>query len=98
MNIDLTGKRAIICGGSRGIGRSIAHACAEAGADVSICARGAETLAKTREEIAAFGHKAHAATCDVRDPALVSTLLSVVTGTRRASRPRAFSFAMLSSK
>jgi len=65
MNIDLTGKRAVICGGSRGIGRAIAQACAEAGADVSICARGAETLAKTRGEIAAFGHKAHAAACDL---------------------------------
>jgi 3-oxoacyl-[acyl-carrier protein] reductase len=65
MNIDLTGKRAVICGGSRGIGRAIAQACAEAGADVSICARGADTLAKTRGEIAAFGHKAHAAACDL---------------------------------
>jgi 3-oxoacyl-[acyl-carrier protein] reductase len=65
MNIDLTGKRAVICGGSRGIGRAIAQACAEAGADVSICARGAETLAKTRGEIAAFGRKAHAASCDL---------------------------------
>src|SRR5438270_4167455 len=67
MNIDLAGKRAVICGGSRGIGRAIALACAEAGADVSICARGAETLAKTRDEIAACGHKAHAATCDLAD-------------------------------
>src|SRR6267154_5050823 len=67
MNIDLTGKRAVICGGSRGIGRAIALACAEAGAAVSICARGAETLAKTREEIAAYGHTAHAASCDLAD-------------------------------
>src|SRR5207302_921878 len=35
MNIDLSGKRAVICGGSRGIGRAIALACAEAGAAVS---------------------------------------------------------------
>src|SRR5207248_5631137 len=65
MNIDLSGKRAIICGGSRGIGRAIALACAEAGAAVSICARGAERLGQTRDEIAAFGHKAHAAVCDL---------------------------------
>src|SRR5437763_16314294 len=65
MNIDLTGKRAVICGGSRGIGRAIALACAEAGAAGSVCARGAETLAKTRDEIAAFGHTAHAASCDL---------------------------------
>jgi 3-oxoacyl-[acyl-carrier protein] reductase len=65
MNIDLKGKRAVICGGSRGIGRAIALHCAEAGADVSICARGAEALEKTRAEIAAHGHKAHAASCDL---------------------------------
>jgi len=36
MNIDLSGKRAVICGGSRGIGRAIALACAAAGADVAV--------------------------------------------------------------
>src|SRR5207237_579800 len=41
MNIDLSGKRAVICGGSRGIGRAIALACAEAGAGGADCARGA---------------------------------------------------------
>jgi len=67
MNIDLTGKRAVICGGSRGIGRAIALACAEAGAAVSICARGAETLAQARDEIAAHGHTTHAAMCDLAE-------------------------------
>jgi NAD(P)-dependent dehydrogenase (short-subunit alcohol dehydrogenase family) len=39
MQIDLTGKRALVAGGSRGIGLAIAHCLASAGADVSICAR-----------------------------------------------------------
>ena len=65
MQIDFTGKRAIICGGSRGIGRSIALGFAAAGGDVSICARGAETLEATRLEIAKHGHKAHAASADL---------------------------------
>ena len=69
MNIDLAGKRAIVAGGSRGIGRAIALAFAEAGAGVSICARGPERLAATREEIARHGRKAHSAVCDLADAA-----------------------------
>ena len=53
MSIDFTGRKAVICGGSRGIGRAIALGMAAGGADVSICARGAETLEQTRSEIAA---------------------------------------------
>src|SRR5256885_1942400 len=63
MNIDLMGKRVVVCGGSRGIGRAIALACAEAGAAVSVCAPGAEALAPARDEIAAQARKAHAPGC-----------------------------------
>jgi 3-oxoacyl-[acyl-carrier protein] reductase len=52
MTFDFTGKRIVVAGGSRGIGRSIALGFAEAGAAVSICARGAESLAATRGELA----------------------------------------------
>ncbi len=75
MSLDFTTRRAIICGGSRGIGRAIALGLARAGADVSICARGAETLEKTRAEIAAFGHKAHAASVDLGDAAAIRTYI-----------------------
>jgi 3-oxoacyl-[acyl-carrier protein] reductase len=71
MKIDITGKRAIVAGGSRGIGRAIALAFAGAGAGVSICARGAETLAATREEIARCGRAAHSAVCDLSDAAAI---------------------------
>jgi 3-oxoacyl-[acyl-carrier protein] reductase len=67
MNIDLTGKRTIVTGGSRGIGRAIALAFAESGAAVSICARGAEALNAARDEIATRGVKAHAGVCDLAD-------------------------------
>jgi 3-oxoacyl-[acyl-carrier protein] reductase len=67
MGFDFNGKRVIVCGGSRGIGRSIALGFAEAGAAVSICARGAETLEATRAESARFGHHAHAGVCDLGD-------------------------------
>lgn len=71
MTFDFTGKRAVICGGSRGIGRAIALGLAEAGATVSICARGAETLEQTRAEIAKHGHTAHAGVCDLGDGAAI---------------------------
>ena len=65
MSFDFTGKRAVVCGGSRGIGRAIALGFAQAGGPVSICARGAETLEHTRGEIAAYGHTTHAGACDL---------------------------------
>jgi len=60
-------RRVVVCGGSRGIGRAIALAFAEAGADVSICARGRDTLERARGELARHGRRAHAAVCDLAD-------------------------------
>ena len=65
MNITLEGRNAVIAGGSRGIGRSIALAFASAGANVSICARGEDGLRATAADLAAFGHKVHTAPCDL---------------------------------
>ena len=75
LQIDLTGKRAVVTGGSRGIGRAIALACAEAGAAVSICARGAEALVPVRDEIGAHGVAAHAEACDVADGAALAAYI-----------------------
>ncbi|MBW6400731.1 SDR family oxidoreductase [Roseomonas sp. HJA6] len=50
MNFDFTGKRVLVAGGSRGIGRSIALGFAKAGAKVSACARGAADLAALQAE------------------------------------------------
>ena len=72
MPFDFAGRRVVVAGGSRGIGRAIALNFAFAGADVSICARGADTLEATRQEIAKHGHKAHAAPCDLADGAAVA--------------------------
>ena len=73
MQLELKGRNAIVAGGSRGIGRSIALAFAEAGANVSICARGEDALRATEAELKRFGHKVHAATCDLGDGPAVTT-------------------------
>jgi 3-oxoacyl-[acyl-carrier protein] reductase len=65
MEFEVKGKRVVVCGGSRGIGRSIALGFAQGGAAVSLCARGAEALEATRKEVAVHGGKAHAARCDL---------------------------------
>ena len=65
MKIDFAGKKAIVCGGSRGIGKAIALGFAACGGDVSICAREPEALEQTRLEIAKLGHKVHAARADL---------------------------------
>jgi 3-oxoacyl-[acyl-carrier protein] reductase len=65
MSFDFKGKRVVVAGGSKGIGRSIALGFARAGAKVSICARGAAALAAAREELSGFGTEAHAAACDL---------------------------------
>ena len=73
LHLDFSGKRVVVAGGSRGIGRSIALGFAAAGASVSICARGAETLARTKSEL---GDTAHAAQCDLADSAQVAGYLA----------------------
>lgn len=62
---DFTGRHVLVAGGSRGIGRSIALGFAQAGANVSICARDPAALEATRAEIAALGVTAHAVSADL---------------------------------
>ena len=72
---ELDGKIALVTGGSKGIGRAIALALAEAGADVAIAARGQEALEKTSREIEERGRQALAVPTDVSDPEQVRGLM-----------------------
>lgn len=56
MNIDLKGRTALVCGGSKGIGKSIAIQFAESGANVIIVARNLKDLLKTHSELKQVGH------------------------------------------
>ena len=75
MDLGLRGKNVIVTGGSRGIGRSIALAFADEGANVAICARGADALASVRSELAARGVTAFAQSCDVGDATALAGFL-----------------------
>ena len=69
MDLGLTGRKAIILGGSRGIGRFTAEALLAEGANVAICGRGAEGLEAARAELAASATgTVHAGTADLADP------------------------------
>jgi len=68
---DLSGRRALVTGSSRGIGFAIAEGLAEAGAHVVLNARNGTELNEARSRLAAAGHTAHAYAFDVTDAAAV---------------------------
>ncbi|WDL97978.1 SDR family NAD(P)-dependent oxidoreductase [Alicyclobacillus sp. ALC3] len=83
-SFDLTGKRAIITGASRGIGRALAIGFAQAGADVVALARNREDLTILAGEIEALsGRPAESAVCDLQDADNVREVVATLTTSRR---------------
>ncbi len=78
-DLSLRGKSAIVTGGSKGIGRAIALAFAEAGASVVLAARGPDDLDRTVKEVEASGGRALAVPADVADPQQAQTLVDRAT-------------------
>jgi len=62
---DLTGRTAIVTGGSRGIGVEMAQGLAEAGANLMLCARRTEWLDETVSELRANNYNVEGKVCDV---------------------------------
>src|SRR5688572_33474781 len=65
MKIDLSSRRALIAGASRGIGLAIAQSFAAAGADVAICARQAGPLESAAATLKTSGRRVSARPCDL---------------------------------
>src|SRR5947207_12724681 len=74
--LDLSGKVAVVVGGTSGIGRAISHGLAEAGADVIPTSRRAEQVELAAKEIEERGRRSLRISSDVGDRASLENLLS----------------------
>jgi 3-oxoacyl-[acyl-carrier protein] reductase len=75
IQVNLSGKTAIVTGASRGIGKAIALRLAAAGAKVACVARNADKLKETADAIVAASGTAEVHPCDVADSAAVTKLV-----------------------
>jgi NAD(P)-dependent dehydrogenase (short-subunit alcohol dehydrogenase family) len=79
MDLELTGRRALVTGGSRGIGLAVGRALAAEGADVALVARGEEALRAAATEVGrASGRTVIAAPADTGDDASVAAMVATV--------------------
>jgi NAD(P)-dependent dehydrogenase (short-subunit alcohol dehydrogenase family) len=72
---DLSGRVAIVTGGSIGLGRQMAEGLAEMGAHLVLCARKEERCHQAAEQLQQLGVKAIAVGCDVRNPASIQEMV-----------------------
>ena len=81
MDLQLKGKKAVITGGSRGIGRAIAAQLAAEGADIAICARNKQAVDSAVAVLSDTGVKVIGATVDVADKAVLQSWIATAAET-----------------
>jgi NAD(P)-dependent dehydrogenase (short-subunit alcohol dehydrogenase family) len=81
MDLQLAGKTAIVTGGSRGIGKAIAHELANEGVDIAIVARSIDALEQTAAELAeATGRRIFAVVADTASDESVKSMVAQAAG------------------
>lgn len=73
--VDLTGKVALVTGGSKGLGRAMVLGLARAGADVVIASRKLDGCEEVAREVEALGRQALPVSCHAGDPASIDALI-----------------------
>lgn len=76
--LKLQSRIAVITGGSKGIGKAIAHVLAREGCDVALCARSMDELKRAEKELNRHGNRVISVKADVRKPADVERLARTV--------------------
>jgi NAD(P)-dependent dehydrogenase (short-subunit alcohol dehydrogenase family) len=80
MDLQLTGARVLVTGGTRGIGRAIVEAFADEGAAVEFCARDAGEIEATEKALAGRGDGVRGVQLDVRDGAALTSWVEQAAG------------------
>lgn len=75
MDLRLTGRRALVTGGTRGLGRAIVERLLEEGCAVALCARSADVVEQTVAELRQGGGTVHGAVVDVTDESALAAFV-----------------------
>jgi 3-oxoacyl-[acyl-carrier protein] reductase len=80
MDLQLTGRKALVTGASRGLGRAIAEQLAAEGCDLALCARGVESLEELAGQLRESGRNVVTAAVDVADEQAVGAFVETAAG------------------